>query len=949
MKRIDGGDGGRAPTIRSKLAMLVVACLTPAFVATTLLLYSAYERERSQLEREELQAVRALALLVDRHLASVLAEAQVLASSPHLQTGDLAAFHAQARAVLHDRIGTIVVLSDASGQQLVNTVRPFGDALATHGNPQQLRRVFDTGRPVISDLFIGGVLHRPVLAVGVPVFRDGKVVYDLSIGILPESLGVLWEQQRLPPDWIAAVFDTQGSIVTRTHESEKYLGKKGTPILVERMRASEEGLSVNNTLEGMPVLGAFSRSRISQWSVAIGVPTDVLFGPLRRSLMLFGTLVAALIATGVGLAWIIGGRIAGAVRALTEPALALGSGAPVVVPPLHLKEADEVARALRAASDLLRQRTAERDHAKEGKQLLQARLRLADLSTAQSLHDLLVATLDEACTLTGAEIGFYHFVLSDQNTLSLQAWSTRTTHEFCSAVAESQHYDVAQAGVWAEAVRQKASVVYNDYPSMPERRGLPEGHAEVRRLMSVPIMRDGRVMAVIGVGNKAEPFDQRDLEVVEALAGMAWDLAERKRAENALAERTQLVQRRYESLRALNDIAALAPAGADEQLTRALVLGAKHLGLPLGIISRIEGETYTILDHCAPDGAGLSDGQVFALGSTYCSLTLQAKDVVAIPHMGRSAFAGHPCYREFQLEAYIGAPIMVGGTPYGTVNFSSPTPYDRAFDDGDAEFMRLLARWVSSVIERQLAQSQITLARDAAEERAKELAVSNNDLEQFAYVASHDLREPLRMVNSYLALIERRYADKLDEDGREFIGYARNGALRMNRLILDLLEYARVGRHGEAPEPVPLAEAAAEALRNLQASAEAVGATVVIAPTQATATGNRAEMVRLFQNLIGNAIKYRAADRAPRIEVDWQAADDRWIVTVKDNGIGIPPEFRRDIFKIFKRLHTAQQYEGTGIGLAVCEKIVKNLGGEIWVDPGPTEGTAFRFTVPAAA
>ncbi|MBI5162830.1 MAG: PocR ligand-binding domain-containing protein [Magnetospirillum sp.] len=581
--------------------------------------------------------------------------------------------------------------------------------------------------------------------------------------------------------------------------------------------------------------------------------------------------------------------------------------------------------------------------------LLEARLRLADYAALHSLHDLLVATLDEACAFTQADVGFYHFLLADQKTLSLQAWSTRTTREFCRADAEPGHYDIAAAGVWADCVRQRRSVVYNDYPLLPHRKGLPEGHAPVRRLISVPIFRDGRIMAIIGVGNKAIDFDRDDLTAVETLADLAWDLIERKRAEETLAEGTELVRRRYESLRALNDIAALPSGGRTHQLVEAITLGARHLALPFGIVARIDGATYTIEHLCAPGGSGLTTGQTFALGDTYCSITLQAEDVVAIPHVGKSSHAGHPCYKALGLEAYIAAPVRVGGEVYGTVNFSSPDPYGRDFDEGDLEFMRLLARWVGSVLERERADAEIVAAKEAAEQRARELASSNSDLEQFAYVASHDLRQPLRMVNSYLALIERRYGDKLDASGHEFIGFARDGALHMDRLILDLLEYSRVGRHGQPDEVVDLAGAVGEALHHLQAASDETGSTLDIAAGPVPVAGNRTELVRLFQNLIGNAIKYRAPDRAPRIEVRWQRRDGEWLVSVKDNGIGIPPEFRQDIFKIFRRLHTSDQYEGTGIGLAVCQKIVKNHGGRIWIESIAGEGCTFFFTIPVAA
>ncbi|MEW5729209.1 MAG: PocR ligand-binding domain-containing protein [Pseudomonadota bacterium] len=584
---------------------------------------------------------------------------------------------------------------------------------------------------------------------------------------------------------------------------------------------------------------------------------------------------------------------------------------------------------------------------KRADMLTDARLRLAAVSGRVSLHDLLVATLDEACALSGAVIGFYHFLLPDQRTLALQAWSSRTTAEFCTASAESNHYDVDEAGVWADAVRQGCSVVYNDYAALSGRKGLPAGHAPVLRLMSVPILRDGRIAAVIGVGNKPTAFDDGDLRAVETLADLAWDLAERKRAEEELAERNALVQRRYESLRALNEIAALPPGDIDDQLGKALTLGARHLGLDIGIVSRIEGDQYRVEQCRAPEGAGLSAGMVFPLGATYCAITLAADDVLAIPHVGRSEHAAHPCYQATGLEAYIAAPLTVRGRRFGTVNFSSAHPSERPFDEGDVEFMRLLARWVGSMIERGQAETEVLAAKEAAEAHARELALSNGDLEQFAYVASHDLRQPLRMVNSYLALIERRYADLLDDDGREFIGFARGGAQQMDRLIRDLLEYSRVGRHGEGREALDLAELAAEAAGQLSLLAEETDATLEIETAPAPVEGTRSELVRLLQNLIGNALKYRAPGRPPKVSVGWRRQAGTWEVWVADNGIGISPEYHDEVFKIFRRLHAGQDYEGTGIGLAVCQKIVTRHGGRIWLESEPGAGSTFRFILPA--
>ncbi|MBI5162666.1 MAG: PocR ligand-binding domain-containing protein [Magnetospirillum sp.] len=236
----------------------------------------------------------------------------------------------------------------------------------------------------------------------------------------------------------------------------------------------------------------------------------------------------------------------------------------------------------------------------------------------------------------------------------------------------------------------------------------------------------------------------------------------------------------------------------------------------------------------------------------------------------------------------------------------------------------------------------------ARKQMERDLARSNAELEQFAYVASHDLREPLRMITSYLTLIERRYGAALDGDGQEFLAFAVDGARRMDRLILDLLDYSRIGRMGRADDAVNLADAVAEALANLRTTVAEARAAVTVETAPANVTGSRSELVRLFQNLIGNALKYRDPERAPQIAVGWLRHGAEWTVSVADNGIGIAPEHHTAVFQIFRRLHTRQQYEGTGIGLAECEKIVRHHGGRIWVESELGQGSTFRFTIPVA-
>ncbi|MBI4662825.1 MAG: PAS domain-containing protein [Verrucomicrobia bacterium] len=242
-------------------------------------------------------------------------------------------------------------------------------------------------------------------------------------------------------------------------------------------------------------------------------------------------------------------------------------------------------------------------------------------------------------------------------------------------------------------------------------------------------------------------------------------------------------------------------------------------------------------------------------------------------------------------------------------------------------------------------------AEEALAQKAEELARSNAELEQFAYVASHDLQEPLRMVASYTQLLARRYQEKLGADALEFIQYAVDGANRMQQLINDLLAYSRVGSKGKEFGKVDCAVILGQAIANLREAIEA-SAALVTNDDLPTVSGDATQLVQLLQNLISNALKFHGSD-APRVHVSAAlrdrpgAAEEKdWLFSVRDNGIGIDPQYSERIFVIFQRLHTQAQYPGTGIGLAICRKIVERHGGRIWVDSQLGQGATFFFTIP---
>jgi PAS domain S-box-containing protein len=286
------------------------------------------------------------------------------------------------------------------------------------------------------------------------------------------------------------------------------------------------------------------------------------------------------------------------------------------------------------------------------------------------------------------------------------------------------------------------------------------------------------------------------------------------------------------------------------------------------------------------------------------------------------------------MTAFAGYPLVVGDELVGVLATFATTPLPSDTVNALGAIGDAIAQ---GVVRR---RAEIALA-----ERAKELARSNADLEQFAYVASHDLQEPLRMVTSYVQLLARRYRGKLDGDADDFIAYAVEGVGRMQRLINDLLSYSRVGTRGGEFGGVVLEEVFADVESNLRAAIEESGAILTHDPLPEV-VGDRLQLGQVLQNLVGNGIKFRREGTPPRIHVGARREPGEWVISVRDNGIGIEPQYFERVFVIFQRLNPREKYPGTGIGLAITKRIVERHGGRIWIESKPGEGSTIAFTIP---
>ncbi|NQV01893.1 MAG: PAS domain S-box protein, partial [Bacteroidia bacterium] len=301
--------------------------------------------------------------------------------------------------------------------------------------------------------------------------------------------------------------------------------------------------------------------------------------------------------------------------------------------------------------------------------------------------------------------------------------------------------------------------------------------------------------------------------------------------------------------------------------------------------------------------------------------------------------AGH-----INITRHITVPILYQSRVIGLLQIANK---ETNYTSQDVELLEILAETIAPILAARLERNQEeecrTLAEKSLEEKVLELERSNKELEQFAYVASHDLQEPLRMVSSYTQLLEKRYKDKLDEDAHDFIGFAVDGANHMQRLINDLLDYSRVTTRGNPFKKLDLSSIMGQVIVNLQQKISETQAFIVNEELPFV-KGDESQLIRLFQNLIDNAIKFKG-EESPRITINAKTEDKSVTISVQDNGIGIDEVYSDRIFTIFQRLHTKDKYPGTGIGLAICKRIVERHGGTIWFESEEGKGTTFWFTL----
>ncbi len=418
-------------------------------------------------------------------------------------------------------------------------------------------------------------------------------------------------------------------------------------------------------------------------------------------------------------------------------------------------------------------------------------------------------------------------------------------------------------------------------------------------------------------------------------------------AERELAESVQLSKERARALHSL--VVAVREVTASTELDRLLetiLHGAKELtGARYAALGTVDeaGDKLTSfitegMDQETKTAIGLQPTGRGILGFlSHHESALRLKDLTK-----HQASVGFPPHHP-PMRSFLGVSIRAHDRVFGRIYLTEKQGADE-FSELDEEIVGALAAHAGKAIDQALLLLQVTMAENLLRELNNELIRSNADLQQFAYVASHDLQEPLRMVASYTQLLAKRYKGKLDADADDFIGYAVDGATRMQRLINDLLAYSRVTSQGKAFEPVDCNLLLENVLNTLRLAIEENRA-VVTHDALPMVTADTGQLQQLFQNLLSNAIKFHGSE-PPTVHVSAEPRNSEWVFSVRDNGIGVDAQYADRIFVIFQRLHNAEEYPGTGIGLALCKKIVERHGGHIWVESQPGRGATFYFTIP---
>ena len=555
---------------------------------------------------------------------------------------------------------------------------------------------------------------------------------------------------------------------------------------------------------------------------------------------------------------------------------------------------------------------------KRTENILQTRLRLVDFATNHSLAEVLQQTLDEVCAITGSPIGFYDFVEPDQKTLSHQTWSTRTLQEYCQAEGSGSHFDISEAGVWVDCIRQRKAVIHNDYAALAHRKGLPEGHAALVRELVVPVFRDDLIVAILGIGNRPQEYTEKDIEVVSFFADVAWEIARRKRAEETLRESENRFHSLFENM--LNGF-AYCQMLVDE-------------GRPLDFLYLEVNSAFATLTGLK-DVAGKKVSEVIP--------GIQASDPELLERYARVSLTGQPESFETYVEAlkmwfYISVYSPQKG--YFVAVFDVITDRKRAEQE-----LQAYSEYLEEMVNDRTRELQ-----DAQEKMVRQERLAT--LGQLAGSVGHELRNPLGVISNAIYFLKMTQPDA-NATILDYLDIIEKETRASDKIVTDLLDFTRIKAVNR--EPAVVSDLIEQTLKRYRVPA-AVEVSLELPADLPPVYADPHQVVQVLGNLVTNACQAMVEPKAGpttlaasnevseagKLTLSASLQSDMIAIAVQDTGAGIPPE---NMGKLFEPLFTTK-IKGIGLGLAVSQKLTEANGGRIEAQSQPGKGSTFTVYLP---